>query len=70
MRLNPLDPEIYWSEMYLAYAHLFLGRHDEALGWATERLHIGPIIDGQYWFYSSPKRSREMLREPARSFPS
>ena len=42
LRLNPLDPEIYWSEMYLAYAHLFQGRHDEALGWATRALTHRP----------------------------
>jgi adenylate cyclase len=42
LRLNPLDPETYWSEMYLAYAHLFQGRHDEALKWATRALTHRP----------------------------
>jgi TolB-like protein len=42
LRLNPLDPEIYWPEMYLAYAHLYQGRNDEALKWASRALTHRP----------------------------
>jgi TolB-like protein len=42
LRLNPLDPETYWSEMCLAYAHLYQGRNDEALKWASRALTHRP----------------------------
>lgn len=69
LRLNPLDPEIYWSEMYLAYAHLFQGRHDEALGWATRALTHRPNYRWTTLVLLLAKRSPEMLREPVKSFP-
>ncbi|HEY6983670.1 adenylate/guanylate cyclase domain-containing protein [Reyranella sp.] len=37
-RLSPIDPEIYRSEVILAFAHLCLGRYAEASKWATKAL--------------------------------
>ena len=42
LRLNPLDPETYWSEGPMAYAYLLLGRYDEALNWAAKALSHQP----------------------------
>jgi TolB-like protein/class 3 adenylate cyclase len=38
MRLNPLDPQIYYLEAGLAHANLFLRRFEIALSWATKSL--------------------------------
>ena len=38
MRLNPLDPEIFWTHGLLAAAHFFAGRYDEASSWAEMSL--------------------------------
>jgi len=38
MRLNPLDPEIYFVEAGLALANFFLRRFEVALSWATKAL--------------------------------
>ena len=37
-RLSPIDPEIYRSEVTLAFAHLCLGRYAEASNWAMKAL--------------------------------
>jgi adenylate cyclase len=42
MRLNPLDPETYFSEAMMAYACLTQGRYDEALKWAAHSLAHRP----------------------------
>ena len=38
MRLNPLDPEIFFSEAGLAYANFYLRRFEIALSWANKSL--------------------------------
>ena len=38
MRLNPLDPQIYFVEAGLALANFFLRRFEVALSWATKSL--------------------------------
>ncbi len=38
LRLSPLDPDNHLSEVNVAFAHLFQGRYDEALNWATKAL--------------------------------
>ena len=42
MRLSPLDPETHVLESAMAFAHLFQGRYDEALKWATKSLARHP----------------------------
>jgi len=37
-RLSPIDPEIYRSEVTMAFAHLCLARYAEASSWATKAL--------------------------------
>jgi adenylate cyclase len=37
-RLSPIDPEVYRSEVIMAFAHLCLGRYAEASSWATRAL--------------------------------
>ena len=37
-RLSPIDPEVYRSEVIMAFAHLCLGRYVEASSWATRAL--------------------------------
>jgi TolB-like protein/tetratricopeptide (TPR) repeat protein len=37
-RLSPIDPEVYRSEVIMAFAHLCLGRYAEASRWATRAL--------------------------------
>jgi len=37
-RLSPIDPEVYRSEVTMAFAHLCLGRYAEASNWATKAL--------------------------------
>lgn len=38
LRLNPLDPNIVFIKRGIAAAHMFLGRHEEAVRWAAECL--------------------------------
>ena len=42
MRLNPLDPRTFFMQHGIAHAHLFAGRHDEALSWAKMALRAQP----------------------------
>jgi TolB-like protein len=44
MRLNPVDPDMYISESAMAWPHLFLGRFEEALTWATRALSRQPNL--------------------------
>ena len=37
-RLSPIDPEVFRSEVIMAFAHLCLGRYAEASNWATKAL--------------------------------
>jgi len=37
-RLSPIDPEVFRSEVTMAFAHLCLGRYAEASNWATKAL--------------------------------
>jgi adenylate cyclase len=37
-RLSPIDPEVFRSEVIMAFAHLCLGRYAEASSWATKAL--------------------------------
>ena len=43
MRLNPLDPRIFFMQQGIAYAHFFAGRYDEALSWAKMALREQPV---------------------------
>ena len=43
MRLNPLDPRIFFIQQGIAYAHFFAGRYDEALSWAKMALREQPV---------------------------
>ena len=38
LRLSPLDPETFRSESIMAMAHMFQGRNEQALIWATKAL--------------------------------
>jgi adenylate cyclase len=49
MRLNPLDPEAYWTEMYVGWAHLAQGKWDEALRWAARSLAHRPDFYATVW---------------------
>ena len=42
MRLSPLDPLTYLACGGMAFAHVFAGRYDEAISWATRALHEQP----------------------------
>jgi adenylate cyclase len=42
IRLSPIDIRRWHPEMMLAYAHLMLGQHDEALSWARRGLAARP----------------------------
>jgi hypothetical protein len=42
MRLSPLDPLTYFFCTGMALAHIFAGRYDEAISWATKALHEQP----------------------------
>ncbi|MFO1161264.1 MAG: adenylate/guanylate cyclase domain-containing protein [Reyranellaceae bacterium] len=42
IRLNPHDPMIFVAEVLMAFAHLFEGRYDEAIDWATRSLARNP----------------------------
>ncbi len=42
MRLSPLDPLTYFFCAGTAFAHVFAGRYDEAISWATKALHEQP----------------------------
>jgi adenylate cyclase len=42
MRLNPLDPLAYFGCAGMAYAHILVGRYDEAVSWATKARHQQP----------------------------
>jgi tetratricopeptide (TPR) repeat protein len=46
MRLNPLDPAIFFMQQGIAYAHFFAGRYDEALTWAKTALREVPDSNG------------------------
>jgi TolB-like protein len=42
MRLSPLDPLTYLACGGMGFAHVFAGRYDEAISWATRALHEQP----------------------------
>ncbi|MBW8854024.1 MAG: adenylate/guanylate cyclase domain-containing protein, partial [Bradyrhizobium sp.] len=42
LRLSPLDPQLFLSEVYIGMVHLFRGRYDEALSWITRALAHQP----------------------------
>ena len=42
LQLSPLEPENYRSETFMAWALIFLGRHDEAVKWARKALGHDP----------------------------
>ena len=47
MRLNPLDPQIYYAEGGLALANFLLRRFEVALSWATKSLARQKYVPGQ-----------------------
>jgi len=42
MRLSPIDPFTWFTQLGTAHAHFFAGRHDEALSWAKRALREQP----------------------------
>src|SRR5262249_19372787 len=46
MRLSPLDPRIFAWQYYTSLAHLFVGRYDEAAGWAERAIRNEPNMSG------------------------
>jgi TolB-like protein/class 3 adenylate cyclase len=42
MRLSPIDPRMFAWQYYIALAHLFAGRYDEATSWAERALRDNP----------------------------
>ena len=42
LRLSPLDPLLFLSEVYIGMVHVFRGRYDEALSWITRALAHRP----------------------------
>jgi adenylate cyclase len=42
VRLSPLDPLAYVACGGMGFAHLFLGRYDEAVSWARKAIHEQP----------------------------
>jgi len=42
LRLNPNDPHSYSMYLAMAEAHLFIGRHDEAVSWAQRAVQEKP----------------------------
>ena len=49
LRLSPLDPDAYWAEAMMAFAHIFQGRHSEGLAWATRSLTHRPDYMVAFW---------------------
>jgi adenylate cyclase len=42
IRLSPRDPMIFVAELIVAFAHMFEGRYDQAIDWATRALSRSP----------------------------
>ena len=49
LRLSPLDPESYWAETMMAFAHIFQSRNDEGLAWANRALAHRSDYMVAYW---------------------
>ncbi|OZI18622.1 CadC-family transcriptional regulator [Bordetella genomosp. 9] len=72
MRLSPLDPETYRMQAGTAIAHLFAGRHEEAVAWAEKALRelsgfmlaLAVMAAGRAWLGqdAAARRDLEQLR--------
>ncbi|ARP81638.1 CadC-family transcriptional regulator [Bordetella genomosp. 8] len=72
MRLSPLDPEMYRMQAGTAIAHLFAGRHEEAIAWAEKAvrdlpgfmLALAVMAAGRAWLGqdAAARRDLEQLR--------
>jgi tetratricopeptide (TPR) repeat protein len=73
MRLNPVDPDMYMAESAMAWPHLFLGRFEEALSWATKALsrqpnmapalRVATIANAKLGRLDEARKSLERLRQ-------
>jgi len=51
LRLNPLDPFVFLTQVGLAAAHYFAGRFGDASTWAEKSLHPRPHHPPTHWIY-------------------